>query len=465
MTDKVQASPPQLVVILLMRRILGSFLLIVLCSGLSSSDASAQFRKASEGDKIEAVVAVVGKHPIFKSSIDAQLQIFLLQRNIVSLSKDSLMDLRRRILQTEIDQKVLLAKADQDSIIVTESEVDERIDQQIRLYINQFGSEAAVEQQFGRPISELRIAPELRERARESLIIERVRYANVSQLQSVPRADVEEFFRLYRDSLPEVSGQVEIASIVMLVKPQKDQRERSLALAKSLIDSLRRGADFAELARRYSQDATATRGGDFGDFFPRGTFVASFEEAAFKLQQNEISDVVETERGFHIIKMIGRRGEEVRLAQILIRPSATAQDEELVRNELIRIRAKAQQGEDFAKLAEQYSDDDESKALGGYLGRVRVEELSPEQRVIIDSLQPGEVSLPIRIAYQSGPRGYQIVKLIRRVPSHRVSLEEDYRELEATAIQWRASMDMQAFLERARKSVYIEVRDLDRYYN
>jgi peptidyl-prolyl cis-trans isomerase SurA len=448
-----------------MRRISGSILLVALLLSVSTTDPKAQFRKATEGDKLEAVVAVVGKHPVFKSSIDAQIQLFLLQRGISSLSKDSLMALRRRILQTEIDQKVLLAKADQDSIIVSEAEVDERIDQQIRLYISQFGSEAAVEQQFGRSINELRIAPELRERARESLIIERVRYANVSQLQSVPRADVEEFYRIYHDSLPEVSGQVEIASIVMLVKPQKDQRERSLALAKSLVDSLHRGSDFAELAKRYSQDATATRGGDFGDYFPRGTFVASFEEAAFKLQPNEISDVVETDRGFHIIKMIGRRGEEVRLAQILIRPSATSQDEELVKNELVRIRAKAQQGEDFAKLAEQYSDDDESKAMGGYLGRVRIEELSPEQRIIIDSLKPGEVSLPLRIAYQSGPRGYQIVKLIKRVPPHRVSLEEDYRELEATAIQWRSAMDMQEFLERARRSVYVEVRDLARYYN
>lgn len=448
-----------------MRRFTGVFLLVALELGISFGVANAQFRKATEGDKIEAVVAIVGKHPIFKSSIDAQVQLFLLQRGIMSAPKDSLMVLRRRILQSEIDQKVLIAKADQDSIIVSDAEVDERIDQQLRMYVNQFGSEAAVEQQFGRPMSELRIAPELRERARESLIIENVRRANVAQVQSVPREDVEEFFRIYRDSLPEVSGQVEIASIVMLVKPQKDQRERSLALARSLVDSLKRGADFAELAKRYSQDATATRGGDFGDYYPRGTFVPSFEEAAFKLATGEISEVVETDRGFHIIKMIGRRGEEVRLAQILIRPAATSQDEELVKNELMRIRQKAMQGEDFGKLAGEFSDDDESKAQGGYLGRVRTEELSPEQRAVIDSLKPGEVSAPLRIAYQSGPRGYQIVKLIQRVPSHRVSLEEDYRELENTAIQWRTSKDMQAFLERARQAVYIEVRDLNQYYN
>lgn len=447
-----------------MRRIL-SFLILAFVLSTTANTSSAQFRKAMEGDKIEAVVAIVGKHAVFKSSIDAQLQLFLLQRGMTSVPKDTLMSLRRKILQQEIDQKVLLAKADQDSISVSEAEVEDRIEQQIRLYINQFGSEAAVEQQFGRPISELRIAPELRERARESLIIDRVRYANVPQLQSVPREDVVEFFSIYRDSLPEVSGQVEIASIVMLVKPQKDQRERSLAFTKGLIDSIRRGSDFGELAKRYSQDATAARGGDFGDFFPRGTFVAAFEEAAFKLQQGEVSDIVETERGFHIIKMVARRGEEVRLAQILIRPTATSQDEELVKSELLKIREKALQGEDFGKLAEQYSDDEESKALGGYLGRVRVEELSPEQRAVIDSLKPNEVSSPLRIAYQSGPRGYQIVKLLKRVPSHRVSLEEDYRELEATAIQWRGAKDMQAFLERARRSVYIEIRDLAQYYN
>lgn len=454
-----------------MRRISVGFFAVVLfaigllASVLSPETSSAQFRRATEGDKVEAVVAIVGKYPIFKSSIDAQVQLFLIQRGITSVPKDTLMALRQRVLQTEIDQKILLAKADQDSIIVSEAEVDDRISQQLRMYVNQFGSEAAVEKQFGRTMAELRLSPELRERARESLIIENVRRANVTMAQSVPRSVVEEFYRLYQDSLPQVSAQVEIASIVMLVKAQKDQRERSLAFAKSLVDSARRGTDFADLARRYSQDATASRGGDFGDYFPRGTFVAEFEEAAFKLQAGDISDVVETSRGFHIIKMIGRRGEEVRLAQILITPTASAQDEEVIKSELMKIRERVLQGEDFGKLAIEFSDDEESKAQGGYLGRVRLEELSPEQRTLIEDLEVGDISQPIRIAYASGPRGFQIVKLLRKVPAHKPNLEDDYRELEATAIQWQAAEEFQGFIERTRKSVYIEVRDLSQYYN
>lgn len=432
---------------------------------LVASSANGQFRRVAEGDKLDAVVAIVGKHPIFKSSIDAQVQIFLLQRGITSLPLDTLMSLRRQVLNTEVDQKILLAKADQDSVVVTEAEVDDRIDQQLRMYVNQLGSEAAVERQFGRSMAELRASPELRDRARESMIVDRVRYANTPATQSVTRSEVEEFYRSFRDSLPEVGAQVEIATIVMLVKAQKDQRERSLALARSLVDSARlAGADFAALARRYSQDATAQRGGDFGDFFPRGTFVAPFEEAAYKLQPGQISDVVETERGFHVIKMIDRRGEEVRLAQILIKPSATAADEDFVRSELLKVRERAIQGEDFGKLAQENSDDEESKAQGGYLGRVRVEDLSPEQRSIIDSMTVGGVSMPIKIAYANGPSGFQVVKLLSRVAPHAASLEQDYRELEATASQWKAARVFQEFIAKARSSVYVEVRDLAQFY-
>lgn len=444
---------------LMLRNAVFSIALLLILEGA----AQAQFKRAAEGDKLDAVVAIVGKHPIYKSAIDAQAQLFLIQRGITNAPEDSLMALRRRILEAEIDQKVLLAKADQDSIMVTEADIDERLDQQLRMYVNQLGSEAEVERQFGRSLAELRASPELRDRARESMLVERVRYANMTT-QTPSRAEVEEFFRLYRDSLPVVGAQAEIASIVKLVKPQKDQRERSYALAQALVDSARRGADFSDLARRYSQDATAARGGDFGDYFPRGTFVPVFEEAAFKLKPGEISAVVETERGFHIIKMIDRRGEEVRLAQILIKPTASAIDEEVVKNELLRIRERVLAGEDFSTLAQQLSDDEESKAQGGYLGRVRVDDLSPEQREIVDSLKIGDVSRPIRIAYPNGPSGYQIVKLLRRLPPHAVSLEEDYRELEATATQWKSAQEFQKVIQRARQSVYIEIRDLAQYY-
>ena len=433
------------------------------------SEAIAQFTPPKEGDRLDAVVAIVGKHPIYKSSIDAQTQLFLMQRasstmGAANVSPDTIMQIRRQVLESEIDQNIMLAKADEDSVTVTEQDVDGQLDQLIKSYVQRLGSEAAVEKEFGRSIPELRASPDLRERTRENLIVQKERYKVLPPKESISRQDVEQFYTIYKDSLPTVPPQAELATIVKLVKPLPNQKQRSRAFAASLVDSLHHGADFADLAKRYSQHATASSGGDLGGFFPRGTFLPEFEAVAFALKPGETSGVVETEQGFHIIKLIDRRGEEIHVAQILIKPTVNALDERAVRDSLDLIRERAAKGEDFAKLAEQYSDDQETKSLGGSLGRIRLEELAPEQREVVDSLNEGGVSQPIHIAYPNGQIGFQIVKVVRKIPEHKLSVTSDYRELEAAAMQWKQSQDFTKWLANARKSIYIDVHDLSTYY-
>ena len=235
------------------------------------------------------------------------------------------------------------------------------------------------------------------------------------------------------------------------------------ALAKSLVDSLRSGADFTIFAARYSQHSTAKSGGDLGGPFPRGTFLSDFEAAAFKLKYGEISDPVETDQGIHIIKLLDRKGEEIRVAQILLKPTASKNDEDSILSLVQALGTRAKNGEDFARLAVEYSDDPESKNNGGSLGRVRVEELGAEQRAVIDSMQIGDVSRPVKIAYSRTLTGYQIVKLLDRIEPHQPSLKTDYRDLEALAMQWKMAKEMQKFVADARKNVYVEIRDPGKY--
>ena len=438
-------------------------LVLVSSIGVISSGA-AQITPPKEGDRLDAVVAIVGKHPIYKSSIDAQTQLFLMQRGVGNATPDTVMQLRRQILESEIDQNILLAKADEDSVTVTDQEVDAQLDQLIKGYVQRLGSEAAVEKQFGRSVAELKASPDLRERTRENLIVQKERYKVLPPKENVSQQDVEQFYKLYKDSLPIVPPQAELATIVKLVKPLPNQKQRSLAFAKSLLDSLHQGADFADLAKRYSQHSTAASGGDLGTYFPRGTFLPEFEAAAFKLKPGEISDIVETEQGFHIIKMIDRRGEEIHVAQILVKPTVNAMDEQAVRDSLEIIENRASKGEDFAKLAQAYSDDQETKGLGGSLGRIRLEDLAPEQHEVVDSLKEGEVSQPIHIGYPNGQTGFQIVKIVRKIPEHKLSLTDDYRELETAATQWKQSQDFTKWLAEARKTLYINIHDLSTYY-
>jgi peptidyl-prolyl cis-trans isomerase SurA len=417
-----------------------------------------------DGSTLDAVVAVVGKHPIFKSSIDAQAELFLMQRGVTNVNPDTLMSLRKQVLESEIDQKLLLAKADEDSVTVTEQEVDNQINDLIKGYVTRFGSEAEVERQFGHTIAELKASPDLRERTRENLIVQQERYKVLPPSQSISRQDVEKFFQIYKDSLPTIGAEVELATIVELVKPLPNQKQRSRDLANSIVDSLRQGADFAVMAKRYSQDATASSGGDLGASYPRGTFLPAFEEAAFKLKPGEISDVVETDQGFHIIKLIERRGEEVHVAQILIKPTVNAMDEAAVRDSLLVLRDSANHGADFGVLAQNHSDDAETRSFGGTLGRIRLEDLAPEQRAVVDSLKVGDISDPIHIAYSASKTGFQIVKLLRKVPEHKTSLDDDYRELEAAALQWKQNQDFTRWLAHVRSTIYVDVHDISSYY-
>ncbi len=231
------------------------------------------------------------------------------------------------------------------------------------------------------------------------------------------------------------------------------------SFAKSLVDSIRNGASFSDFAARYSQHSTAKTGGDLGGPYPRGTFLPDFESAAFKLKTGETSDPIETDQGIHIIKLLERKGEEIRVAQILLKPETSKNDEDSILYLIESLRTRAKNGEDFARLASEYSDDAESKNNGGTLGRVRIEELGAEQHSVIDSMQIGDISRPVKIAYSRTLTGYQIVKLIARIEPHQPSLKTDYRDLEALAMQWKMSQEMQKFVADSRKNVYVEIRD------
>ncbi|MEP7235309.1 MAG: peptidylprolyl isomerase [Ignavibacteriota bacterium] len=426
----------------------------------SSALLQAQTRKLQEGDKFDGVVAIVGKYPILRSTIDAEMQLAIAQSGRTAISPDTLASLREQILQNAIDQKVLLVRAEADSnISASESEIDERLNERIKQYERQFRTRTEMEQAFGKTVSEINASPELRDRARESILVEKFRGSKFSRPPAVSKRDVQEFYSQYKDSLPTIPAQVELATIVKLIKPDPQQKDKMKAFARTIVDSLRHGSDFTVFAARYSQHSTAKSGGDLGGPFPRGTFLPDFEAAAFKLRPGEVSDPVETDQGIHIIKLIDRKGEEIRVAQILLKPAASRSDEDSILAIVESLRKRAESGEDFGRLAKENSDDGETKSSGGVLGRVRLEELGAEQHIVIDSMKIGDISRPIKIAYSRTLTGFQIVKLLGRVDPHQPTVEKDYRDLETLAMQWKLSKEMQKFVADARKDVYVEVRD------
>ncbi|GJQ20875.1 MAG: peptidylprolyl isomerase [Bacteroidia bacterium] len=423
---------------MIMRTILRGVLLF----WIASFSASAQ-------TVIDRIIAVVDKEIITESELRERTTLVAMQNR----TDPSNPDLRKQILEGMIAEKLILAQAIIDSVAVSDDEVAQALEQQLQNLIRQAGSERRIEEYYGMPIS--RIRREFRDDIRKQLLVQRVRQTREANL-SVSRREVEEFFATYKDSLPSVPDQYELSNIFMVPKPDSSVEQRSRAFLRAILDSIKAGGDFADFAKRHSQDGTAASGGDLG-WAKRGTFVPEFERVAFSLSEGELSDIVQTEFGYHIIQLLQRRGESVHVRHILLRLEKGPVSDSATVETLRALRARALAGESFADLARKYSEDEETKALGGDLGTVTLDQLEPEFARVVEGLQEGEISEPHRINLKN-TYGFQIVKVRKKIPTHPMNLEDDYRRIEQFALFVKRNRKNAEWIEELKKTIYWEVR-------
>jgi len=398
---------------------------------------------------IDRIIAVVDKEIITESELQERVALVALQNRIDPKQPE----LRNQILDGMITEKLILAQAILDSVTVTEAEITQALEQQLQNIVRQAGSEQRVEQYYGMPLS--RIRREFRDDMRKQLLVQRVRQTREANLL-VSRREVEEFFSTYRDSLPQVPEQYQLSNIFVVPKPDSAIEAEIRRKLQSVLDSIRAGGDFADFARRYSQDGTAASGGDLG-WAKRGTFVTEFEAAAFSLTEKGISGIVKTEFGFHLIQLLERRGESVHTRHILLRVEKGAASDSAAIILLRELRSRALAGEPFAELAKKYSEDEETKALGGDLGTVTLDQLAPEFVEVVETMKSGEISEPQRVTLKNS-YGYQIVWVRQRIPAHAMNLEDDYRRVEQVALFFRRNRVNTEWVEELKKSIYWEVR-------
>ncbi len=354
---------------------------------------------------LDKIVAVVGNEYITKSELQFQTNLYAAQRKISPATPG----LEKQVLQNLIDEKLIYAQANLDSITVTEDEVNQRIDYQIQLFEQQFGSKENVEKAYGMSIE--KIKRELNDNIRKQLMIQKLQQKNFGDLD-VSRREVEEFFDKFKDSLGVIPEKVDIAHIFRNPKTTSAARTKAKEFAESILDSLKHGADFAEMAKKYSEDpGSAAHGGDLG-FVKKGVFYPEFEAAAFALKPGEISGVVESPVGFHIIQLIEKRGESIHARHILIKIK-NDEDADLKTIEFLSdIRDSIVKGDGtFSEYAKKYSEDESSKNLGGDLGTFYLNQLDKNLLDVVSKLKEGEISFPKRMDYGQGSYGYHIVYL------------------------------------------------------
>jgi peptidyl-prolyl cis-trans isomerase SurA len=406
----------------------------------------------SAQETLDRIVAVVDNEIILKSELEFQLNIFAAQRGINPDTEG----LRKQILNSMIDDKLVYAQSELDSIIVTDEEITQRIDYQIQVFQQQYGSVQRIEEMYGMSIE--RIRRELRDDVRKNLMVQRMQQTKFASIEA-SRREVEEFFDTYQDSIGQIPEKVSIYHIFRNPKANERIKKKSRDLAQSLLDSIKAGADFARIAREYSDDpGSASQDGDLG-FVKRGIFYPEFETAAFALGEGEISDVVESPVGFHIIQLLERRGESIHTRHVLIKiePDDDADLETIEFLSGLRDSVINKNGT-FQHYARRYSEDKETASFGGDLGTFYINQLDKNLLDIVSKQKQGEISFPRRLDYAPGTYGYHIVYLKERVPQHPADLDEDYKEIKRLTDEYKKQKEYEKWIKDLKDRIYWEVR-------
>ncbi len=424
-----------------MKKISLVLLLLLSCFGYVNAQ--------QEGDRI---IAIVGNEVILESDLNYQLALYARQNNLQQFNEKII----QQVFQSMVAEKLMLAKADQDSIYVTDEEVNKQLDFRIKSLSEQFGSEKNLEEQYGLTISKIRTM--LKEDIRKKMKVDRVKQSKFGTTLKVSRIEVENFFKEYKDSLPAVPESFELYQIVRLPKTSAEAKSIAYARAKEILDSIKAGADFSAMAKKYSQDsASGVLGGDLGRL-KKGITVKEFEDAAFLLKAGEVSDVVETQFGYHIIKAYERTGDNLKVQHILIRfPHLESTDFEAI-NMLKDLKAKVLSGQNtFQELAYKNSEDVNSARDSGYIGKIPATSLDTSEVKTLSALNSGQMSEPIRIG-DNEDYSYTLFLLKDKFPAHELSLETDYDMIQAYAQNYKESKEMNEWLDELKKSIYVEIK-------
>lgn len=401
---------------------------------------------------LDKIVAVVDNEIITESELEFQSNLLASRYGV---SPDS-PELRKQTLNSMIEEKLAYAQANLDSITVTDDEVDKRIDYQIQMFMQQYGSKERVEQVYGMSLEKIR--HELRDDVRKNLMVQKLREKNFGNIEAT-RRDVEEFFNKFKDSLGVIPEKVTIAHIYRSPGTSTEAKETARKFALAILDSIKNGADFSTMAKKYSEDpGSAKDGGDLG-FVKRGVFYPEFEAAAYALQPGEISGIVESPVGFHIIQLLEKRGESIHARHILIKIKADENADVRTIDFLTAVRDSIVKGDSsFAYYAKKYSEDEDTAPFGGELGTFYLNQLDKSVLDVISGLKVGEISFPKRYQYSGNKYGYHIVYLEERIPQHAPDLSKDYDDIKKLADEYKRQQKYQKWVDDLKSKIYYDIR-------
>jgi peptidyl-prolyl cis-trans isomerase SurA len=419
---------------------------------LSFAELSAQKKVV-----LDEVIGVIGNEIVTKYEVETKFNSLIAQG--ASINDNS----RCEVLEEVLISKMLLNQAKVDSLEVTEGQVEGEMNRRLRYFISQFGSEELMEQTYGKSIAEIKV--EMKDALYDNLLIQSMQSTLTADVNVTP-AEVEEFYNnIPKDSLPLINAEVEIAQIIKYAPISTAAKSLARSRLREFKKRVEEGEKFSTLAVLYSEDkGSAVRGGEIG-FVGRAEVEPEFGAAAFKLKAGQVSPIVETRYGFHIIQLIERRGDRVNVRHILITPKMDGLGMEKARSELDSIADLIKTDQlSFTQAAKKFTDDEDSRNNGGLLlnpydnsSMIPMDNLDPALFVVIDQLEVGEMSEIVELNEPGGKSGYKLVKLQKRTKPHRANLEEDYQKVKSAASAEKEQVVLQEWIEEAMLETYIKL--------
>lgn len=415
----------------------------------------------NENDQvIDRVVAIVGNGIVLESDIQNQYLNYRMQGGI----SGSVSEIKCKIIEEILFQKLMVAQAEVDSIVVSDVQVEADLDRRLSSFIQQFGSQEKMEEYYGKSLPEIK--KELHSIVHEQMLAQQVQSGIVINVDVTP-SEIRSFFNsIPKDSIPLIKTEYIIAQIVK--NPPISITEK-LVVKEQLIEIRKRilvGSSFSTMAIMYSEDpGSAKKGGELG-FYGRGQLYPEFEAVAFKLNEGEISNVIETEAGYHIIQMIERKGDYVNVRHILLSPKVSPLDLLKAKNELdsisTLIKADSMSFEEaVVKFSEGENVNNGGLMINPYTMSTtfEAEQLDPQVSFVIEKMKVDEISNPVPMKTEENKDAFRIIMLKKKTQPHKANLEDDYTKIREWALQDKQFRTVGEWIEDKAVDTYVKIID------
>ena len=349
----------------------------------------------SAEEVIDSICAIVDEEIILESEVSYGIHTLLLESGERFPSPAKLSELRQQVLKAYITQKILIAKAVEETLRVEERKVNKELERKLEGMTQQLGSREKLVEYFGRPLRQIK--REMKKGVEDGLLIDILRQQKMMGIQ-VRRPEVIEFYNEYVEEMPTLPERVALSHILLAVESSEAAVRETEERMDGIYELLKAGADFDSVAIEHSDDPSSSNGGRLG-FTEQNDLVPEYEEVAYQLEPGAISGIVKSRYGLHIIRLIERQGERISTQHILVKLTPNEDDWKRAIAHGMDIRERILKGEKFDEMARQNSTDAESAPKGGKLAEMAVDDLPVEFKNIVETMDTGDISEPFETSF------------------------------------------------------------------